>query len=87
MQIKSNKRLLTRIRNHEVGIKYPDLIPRIACNIVIQKDNSIFEPDCYRRFSNWFYWAKTREGHNYWNEIYKTLSPVNTENVLKEYYR
>ena len=73
MQIKSNKHLLARIRNHEVGIKYPDLIPRIACNIVIQRDNSIFSPACYRRFTNWFYWAKTKEGHDYWDAIANTL--------------
>ena len=79
MQIKSNKRLLARIHNHEVGIRYPDLIPYIACNIVIQRDNSIFKPGCYRRFSNWFLWAKTREGIDYWREIDKTLSPVNHE--------
>ena len=76
MQIKSNKRLLARIRNHEVGIKYPDLIPYIACNIVIQKDNSIFNPACYRCFSSWFYWEITREGHDYWRWINKTLQPV-----------
>ena len=80
MQIKSNKRLLARIRNHEVGIKYPDLIPYIACNIVIQKDNAIFRRSCYRNFKNWFYWAKTGEGHDYWREIAKTLQPVNNEN-------
>ena len=80
MQIKSNKRLLARIRNHEVGVRYPDLIPYIACNIVIQKDNSIFKPWGYRVFSNWFYWAKTKEGHDFWHEIDKTLHPVNNEN-------
>ena len=79
MKIKSNKRLLAKIRKHEVGIKYPDLIPRIACNIVIQKDNSIFNYNCYRRFSNWFYWANTREGHDYWWRVNKTLSPVKHE--------
>ena len=76
MQIKSNKRLLARIRNHEVGVRYPDLIPYIACNIVTQKDNSIFEPDLYRCFSNWFCWPNTREGHEYWREINKTLQSV-----------
>ena len=80
MQIKSNKRLLARIHNHEVGVRYPDLIPYIACNIVTQGDNSIFKPSCYRRFGNWFYWAKTREGHDYWKGIDKTLHPVNNEN-------
>ena len=80
MQIKSNKYLLARIRNHEVGVRYPDLIPYIACNIVIQRDNSIFSPACYRRFANWFYWAKTKEGYDYWCQIYKTLHPVNNEN-------
>ena len=80
MQIKSNKRLLARIRNHEVGVKYPDLIPYIACNIIIQQDNSIFAPACYRRFSNWFYWANTREGHDYWQHIDNTLYTVNSEN-------
>ena len=79
MKIKSNKRLLARIRNHEVGVRYPDLIPYIACNIVIQKDDSIFKPACYRRFTNWFYWAKTREGHDYWREINKTVYTVKYE--------
>ena len=79
MQIKSNKRLLARIRNHEVGIRYPELIPSIAYNIVIQKDDSIFSHSCYRRFSNWFYWANTREGHDYWCRIDKTLYTVNNE--------
>ena len=79
MKIKSNKRLLAKIRKHEVGIKYPDLIPRIAFNILIQKDNSIFNYNCYRRFSNWFYWSKTREGHDYWRQVSKTLSPVKHE--------
>ena len=80
MQIKSNKRLLARIRNHEVGVRYPDLIPYIACNIVTQRDNSIFSPTCYRRFTNWFYWANTREGHDYWHRIDKALYTVNSEN-------
>ena len=75
MQIKSNKRLLARIRNHEVGVRYPNLIPYIACNIVIQRDNSIFKSACYRRFAIWFYWAKTKEGHDYWHRINKTLQP------------
>ena len=73
MQIKSNKRLLARIRNHEVGVKYPDLIPCIAYNIIIQRDYSIFKYNCYKRFSNWFYWANTKEGHDYWNKINRTL--------------
>ena len=76
MKIHSNKQLLAKIRNHEVGIRYPDLIPAIACNIVIQRDNNIFAPARYRRFSNWFYWAKTKEGYDYWHEIYKTLSEM-----------
>ena len=79
MQIKSNKRLLARIHNHEVGIRYPDLIPYIACNIVIQRDNSIFRFNCYRHFANWFYWAKTKEGHDYWHKINKTLRTVKHE--------
>ena len=80
MQIKSNKQLQARIRNHEVGIRYPGLIPYIACNIVIQGDDTIFKFGCYKHFSNWFYWAKSREGYNYWYEINKTLPKVNTEN-------
>ena len=76
MQIKSNKRLLARIRKHEVGVRYPNLIPCIAYNIIIQRDDSIFKPWGYRDFSNWFYWAGTREGHDYWREINRTLQPV-----------
>ena len=73
MKIKSNKHLLDKIRNHEVGIRYPNLIPYIACNIVTQRDDGIFNPACYWRFSNWFLWINTREGHDYWSRIYKTL--------------
>ena len=80
MQIKSNKRLLVRIRNHEVGVRYPGLIPYIAYNIIIQRDDSIFKHSCYRRFSNWFYWEITREGHDFWCWVDKTLYTVNTEN-------
>ena len=79
MQIKSNKHLLDLISKHEVGVRYPDLIPCIACNIVIQKDNSIFKPDLYRYFSTWFYWANTKEGHDYWREIDETVYTVNNE--------
>ena len=80
MKIKSNKRLLHLISKHEVGVRYPNLIPYIACNIVTQRDDSIFAPTCYRRFSNWFLWINTKEGHAYWHEIDKTLYTVNTEN-------
>ena len=73
MQIKSNKLLLARIRNHEVGIKYPDLIPRIAFNILIQKDNNIFNPKSYNHFTWWFHWATSKEGYDYWSAIANTL--------------
>ena len=79
MQIKSNRRLLARIHNHEVGVRYPDLIPYIACNIVTQGDNNIFKPDLYRHFATWFLWLDTKEGHDYWHEIDKTLYTVNNE--------
>ena len=74
MQIKSNKRLLNLISKHKVGIIYPNLIPYIACNIVIQRDNTIFSPDSYPYFTYWFFWRESREGHNYWSRINETLS-------------
>ena len=77
MQINSNKHLLDIIRKHEVGIKYPDLIPCIAFNILIQKDNSIFDPYCYYAFIYWFHWKRTSEGHAYWAKIDSTLSSSN----------
>ena len=80
MQIKSNKRLLARIRNHEVGVRYPNLIPYIACNIVTQRNDNIFRPDLYRHFSTWFLWINTREGNEYWCRINKTLYTVKHEN-------
>lgn len=73
MQIKSNKRLLARIRNHEVGIKYPDLIPVIAYNIVVQRDNSIFKSDRYHSFGYWFFWGRTKEGYAFWDKINENL--------------
>ena len=74
MQIKSNKCLLNLISKHKVGIIYPNLIPYIVSNIVLQRDNTIFIPDAYLKFSNWFYWIESREGHNYWSRINETLS-------------
>ena len=73
MQIKSNKHLLAKIRKHEVGIKYPDLIPRIAFNILIQKDTNIFNPKSYHHFTWWFHWGTSREGYDYWDAIAITL--------------
>ena len=73
MQIKSNKCLLKLISKHRVGIIYPNLIPYITRNIVLQGDNTIFDPEYYRRFENWFYWEITREGHDFWCWVDKTL--------------
>ena len=69
MKIHSNKELLDIIRNHKVGIKYPELIPRIALNILIQKDTSIFDPAYSSYFGQWFQWGNTREGYDYWFNI------------------
>ena len=74
MQIKSNKYLLNLISKHKVGIMHPNLIPRIVRNIVFQKDTTIFDPEYYPDFSNWFYWAESREGHDYWARVNRTLS-------------
>ena len=69
MQIKSNRCLLNLISKHKVGIIYPNLIPRIVRNIVLQRDNTIFDPEYYPDFSNWFYWVESREGHIYWSRV------------------
>ena len=74
MQIKSNKYLLNLISKHQVGIMYPNLIPYIARNIVLQRDNTIFDHDSYPYFIYWFFWQESREGHNYWSRINETLS-------------
>ena len=79
MKIKSNKRLLNLISKHEVGIVYPNLLPYIAYNIVIQKNNNIFDPEYYPDFSNWFYWVESREGHIYWSRVNVTLCQVSNE--------
>ena len=77
MKIHSNKQLLDAIRKHEVGIKYPELIPRIVLNIFIQKDTTIFNPNYYPRFDWWFTWVKSQEGHEYWYKISNTLDMPN----------
>ena len=79
MQIKSNRCLLNLISKHKVGIIYPDLIPYIAYNIVIQRNNNIFDPEYYYDFSNWFYWVESSEGHIYWSRINETLYQVSNE--------
>ena len=76
MKIYSNHKLLHSIRKHEVGIKYPELISRIAFNILIQKDTTIFNPRSYHHFTWWFHWDTSREGYDYWNEIASTLKVV-----------
>ena len=77
MKIYSNHKLLHSIRKHEVGIKYPELISRIAFNILIQKDATIYNPTYYHYFDWWFEWSKSREGYAYWYEISSTLEVVN----------
>ena len=73
MQIKSNKCLLNLISKHKVGIMYPNLIPYIARNIVLQRDNSIFDPEYYPDFLYWFYWDESREGRIYWSKVHGRL--------------
>ena len=73
MKIHSNKQLLDTIRKHEVGIKYPELISRIAFNILIQKDTNMFDPEYSSIFGCWFQWSSTREGYDYWFNIASTL--------------
>ena len=73
MRIASNKHLLDLISKHAVGIKYPDLIPAIACNIVVQRDNSIFESYSYHNLGYWFFWDGTKEGYAFWDKINRTL--------------
>ena len=73
MKIHSNKQLLDIIRKHEVGIKYPELISRIAFNILIQKDTAVFDPTYSPYFDWWFQWSKSREGYDYWFNIANTL--------------
>ena len=79
MQIKSNKCLLNLISKHKVGIIYPNLIPYIARNIVLQRDNTIFDPEYYPDFSNWFYWVESIEGHIYWSRVNGILRQVSNE--------
>ena len=69
MKIHSNKQLLDTIRKHKVGIKYPELIPSIAFNILIQRDKCIFNPEYYDDFGWWFGWDLTKEGRDYWYNI------------------
>ena len=73
MKIHSNKQLLNLISKHEVGIKYPELISRIAFNILIQKDTAVFDPTYSPHFDWWFQWSKSREGYDYWFNITHTL--------------
>ena len=73
MKISSNHQLLDRISKHEVGIKYPSLIPCIAFNILIQRDKCIFNPEYSDHFDWWFRWDITKEGHEYWMNIAHTL--------------
>ena len=80
MQIKSNKCLLNLISKHRVGIIYPNLIPHIIRNIVLQRDNTIFDPEYYHDFSYWFFWVESREGHDYWFKINRTLRQGINEN-------
>ena len=77
MKIYSNKQLLNLISNHEVGIKYPELIPRIMFNILIQQNISILDPNYYPSFKSWFYWPDSLEGYTYWATVNATLKVVN----------
>ena len=71
MKIDSNVDLINRIQESSVGTYLPDEITKIVVNVVLQRnEHKVLN---INSFNSWFYWAKTKEGCEYWEEKYRYL--------------
>ena len=69
MKINSNVDLINRIQESNVGTYLPDDVTKIVVNVVLQRN----EHKVLNNFNSWFYWYKSLEGFEYWEDKFRYL--------------
>ena len=71
MKINSNVELLHTVQESNVGTYLPDDVSKIITNIVLQRnEHKVLN---INSFNSWFYWAKSLEGFEYWEDKFRYL--------------
>ena len=71
MKINSNVELLRTVQESSVGTYLPDDVSTIITNIVLQRnEHKVLN---INSFNSWFYWAKSLEGFEYWEDKFRYL--------------
>ena len=71
MKIDSNVDLIDRIQESSVGTYLPDDITKIVVNVVLQRnEHKVLN---INSFNSWFYWIKSIEGFDYWEDKFRYL--------------
>ena len=71
MKIDSNVDLINKIQESSVGTYLPDEITKIVVNVVLQRnEHKVLN---INSFNSWFYWVKSIEGFDYWEDKFRYL--------------
>ena len=71
MKINSNVDLLRRIQESNVGTYLPDDVSKIIVNILLQRtEHKVLH---ITSFNSWFYWYRSVEGFEYWEDKFRYL--------------
>ena len=71
MKINSNVELLRTVQESSVGTYLPDDVSKIITNIVLQRnEHKVLN---INSFNSWFYWYKSLEGFEYWEDKFRYL--------------
>ena len=80
MKIDSNVDLINRIQESSVGTYLPDDITKIVVNVVLQRnEHKVLN---INSFNSWFYWIKSIEGFDYWEDKFRYLQDKIYENKI-----
>ena len=71
MKIDSNVDLINRIQESNVGTYLPDDVTKIVVNIVLQRTGCQIRR--INSFNSWFFWHKSAEGFEYWEDKFRYL--------------
>ena len=71
MKIDSNVDLINKIQESSVGTYLPDEITKIVVNVVLQRNkHKVLN---INSFNSWFYWVKSIEGFDHWEDKFRYL--------------
>ena len=80
MKINSNVDLINRIQESSVGTYLHDDITKIVINVVLQRNkHKVLN---INSFNSWFYWIKSIEGFDYWEDKFRYLQDKIYENKI-----